>query len=115
MLRRYCITIDIYVIGAVKAPESYSTIAEAFGEIIQQVNEMIASPVIDVDEVEYKMEFYLCSDYKVCSLIQFYRHACWHSCIHFSEIFSKSIWLHFGSKGKSISYVCSQKLQFAGM
>jgi len=34
---------------------NYSTIAEAFGGIIQQVNEMIANSIIDVDEVEHKI------------------------------------------------------------
>ena len=57
--------IDIHTIAVIKAPESYETLSVGFRDVFTDINNLIADPVISIQEVDYEVVFFLCSDYKV--------------------------------------------------
>ena len=57
--------IDIHTIAVIKASESYETLSVGFRDVFTDINNLIANPVIFIQEVDYEVVFFLCSDYKV--------------------------------------------------
>ena len=56
---------DIQIIAAIKGSENYENLATGFKNAFNEINSYIAKPSIQIQEEEYKLIFYLCSDYKV--------------------------------------------------
>jgi len=57
--------LDIHVVVAIKAAENYSNISVGFRNIFYEVNRLIQDSALMIDGINYDLEFYLCSDYKV--------------------------------------------------
>jgi len=57
--------LDIHVIAAIKADETYDNLKTGFGDVINSINSLIQAPVLVVDEELYELEFFFVSDYKV--------------------------------------------------
>jgi len=60
---------DIHIVAATKAAENYRNVSVGLN-IFFEVNRLIESPTLTIDEIVYTLEFYLCSDYKVNDNIQ---------------------------------------------
>jgi len=60
---------DIQIIAAIKGSEKYENLATGFRDVFNEINHYIANPRIQIEDEEYKLIFYLCSDYKVASYI----------------------------------------------
>jgi len=57
--------VAIHTIAAVKVKEDYNGIAEGYSDCFETINEVISSPQITINGVDYNLEFFLCCDYKV--------------------------------------------------
>lgn len=49
----------------IKATENYENLSVGFRDVFADINELITNPVMTINEVDYEIIFYLCSDYKV--------------------------------------------------
>ena len=45
-----------------------SNVAKGFKDAFTTINNYIQNPVISINRTDYTLEFFLCADYKVCSL-----------------------------------------------
>lgn len=59
--------IDIRTIAVLRADESYDNLSTAFKNVFDDINYLILNPCITISEVDYRLEFFLSADYKVCS------------------------------------------------
>ena len=57
--------IDVHSIAIIRAEENYEHLAEGFGDVFTEINELIESTEITIYGI-YTVIFYLCCDYKVC-------------------------------------------------
>jgi len=58
---------DLHTVAVIKAPKNYQSLSAGFRDIFTEINNLIDSPVISIQDVDYEVIFYLCSDYKVKS------------------------------------------------
>ena len=54
----------IHTIVVMKASESYNILAESFENVFDEINQVVANPVIDIEGQQYKIILYNCYDYK---------------------------------------------------
>ena len=47
--------------------EDYENIAVGFEECFQQINNFINNPVLEIEGIIYKLQFFMCCDYKASS------------------------------------------------
>ena len=47
--------------------EDYENIAVGFEECFQQINTLINNPVLEIEGIIYKLQFFMCCDYKASS------------------------------------------------
>lgn len=63
------VTLGNHTFAAVGTGESYEALSTAFVDVFKEINEMIQSPTILVNGVQYDLDIYLGGDYKViCKL-----------------------------------------------
>ena len=58
-------TLVNHTFAAVGTGESYEALSTAFADVFKEINEMIQSPAIVVNGVQYDLDIYLGGDYKV--------------------------------------------------
>ena len=51
--------------AVMKAEESYENLAKSFQNVFAEINNMVDDPTLTIDQENYKVIFYFCSDYKV--------------------------------------------------
>ena len=51
-----------------KAEESYENLAESFQNVFAEINNMVDDPTLTIDQENYKVIFYFCSDYRYVKL-----------------------------------------------
>ena len=56
-------------IAVVQGSEDYTTIAESFNEVFQEINDVQEEAFIKVEDVNFPVELYLGGDYKVSCLL----------------------------------------------
>jgi len=59
---------DIHVVAAIRSQENYEKLAEGFRDTFAAINSYIHKPVITIKGIDHSLEFFLCADYKVCSV-----------------------------------------------
>ena len=64
---KYNIALDVHTVAIINAAEDYGNIREGFRDFINAVNNYISHPHITIGDVEYQVQFVMCSDYKVCN------------------------------------------------
>lgn len=57
--------IDVHTIAVIKTKEDYTGISEGYENCFETINHFIRNPKITIKGVTYKLEFFLCCDYKV--------------------------------------------------
>ncbi len=63
-----------HTFAVIRADESYENLSTGFGEVTDDLNALLENPTITIDAVQYRLEFFLGSDYKVQMQ---------HVCLHF--------------------------------
>jgi len=61
--------IDIHVVAAIRSQENYENLANGFRDTFAAINSLINDPVITINRNNYTLEFFLCADYKVSSIM----------------------------------------------
>jgi len=56
---------DVQMVSVINAAETYENISKGMKNSLQQINEFIEKPSIEIDDDVFHLEFFLCSDYKV--------------------------------------------------
>ena len=56
---------DLHTVAIIKAEENYENLKKEFMNCFDQINQLIENPEIEIKAVDYKLIFYLCSDYKI--------------------------------------------------
>ncbi len=54
-----------HTFAAIRAEESYENLSTGFGEVTDDLNALLENPTITIDAVQYPLEIFLGSDYKV--------------------------------------------------
>ena len=57
------------MIAVLRAKEDYESLAEGFKETFSAINKYIHKPSIQIKDREFMLEFFLCADYKVCTVL----------------------------------------------
>ena len=60
---------DLHTVAIIKAEEKYENLKEGFANCFNEINQLIESPGIQINGVDYELIFYLCSDYKACNTV----------------------------------------------
>ena len=60
--------LDLHLVAAIKAAENYRNISVGFANIFNEINRLIDNPSLTINGIDYEVEFFLCSDYKVCNI-----------------------------------------------
>ena len=63
--RIFTCTTGNHTFAVVRAQESYETLQASMGEVLHNINNLIANPLISIDGSTYQLDFFLGSDYKV--------------------------------------------------
>ena len=63
---------EVHTIAAIKAAESYENLSIGFKNVFEDINNIVDNPHIMVLGKEYKLLFFLSSDYKVTIYIYIY-------------------------------------------
>jgi len=56
------------MIAALRVKEDYKSLAEGFKETFSAINKYIHKPSIQIKDMEFTLKFFLCADYKVCTV-----------------------------------------------
>jgi len=54
--------LDLYLVAAIKATENYENISVGFANAFNEINQLIDNPTLTINGIDYKVEFFLCSD-----------------------------------------------------
>lgn len=60
---------DLHLVAAIKAAENYENIAVGFANAFNEINGLINNPILTINGVDYDLDFFLSSDYKVIILL----------------------------------------------
>ena len=59
--------VDSTTFAVLKMKEDYENIAVGIEECFQQINTLINNPVLEIEGIIYKLQFFMCCDYKASS------------------------------------------------
>ena len=59
------IALDLHLVAAIKATENYENVSVGFANTFNEINQLIYHPTLTINGIDYEVEFFLCSDYKV--------------------------------------------------
>ncbi len=57
--------IGVHTIAVLRGSEDYTTLKEGFQPVLDEINELVESRLIEVQDTFYELEFFLGGDYKV--------------------------------------------------